>query len=785
MRKSILRNFIILFSLFATAEISKAQNPQIYGSTGFGGKYNEGFLFQLKDAKASSTAYYRKVTHPVSDFIEYREKLYGISAMDEDFGGFAHGSFRLCKAENAASPLIGLQRRSAISKIATLGFEYGTHDGFSFEGDLMAFSHSGWNIGIYNIETDSLVYTYTNKAVTFCRAIPLLLNQKVYYGTKSGNDFYFNELDFNTGIVRNIFSCPKTEIRDISGAILPFGNHLYIMAQALDGLKNTQFIYRVDISDGSRTLLAKIACENYQGSNSKFVQVNDWFYNVTTTGGSSNKGSLFRINPSTNTFEILYNFGTGINLPFNGLVEYNGDLFGTTMKKGQDSTIAVFRFNIQTKTISSIKEIQNAEAREHLIDGVFKFQNKLYVYGAKSGKSKVGMFEQIDANGASLSVYDDFQHQLVGFGSNLPELSNEKFVGVSDSSFYKCEAAGDTLHLWDELSDTSIYFGTHSQIVVDNVLYGLYYLTGEVGGTLLVSYDIASKKLKKEKELPGFGTYNEAKMLYKNGRLYFGVEVDFKTKLLEYSIQTGDTATYMIGNNECLDYSFNSCVIGNDLFFVSYEECDSIRKIVKFSLDSHLSTEFPVPSMYNPKFVTGNVAAANGIFYTVVDAYDGSPSSVLSFNPANGEFQNFDLGDSLSVKSNLLNHQNSIHVLVRGTTATRMAKIGGSVELVDLVDLPVSGYYKLGTNSAGTNEISELNGNQKGLFSFPNPCHDYFDLNLNGTKAKSYKIYNVLGQAVKSDVLSGNRINISNLEVGVYTCVLDGDENLSVKLVKE
>ncbi len=73
----------------------------------------------------------------------------------------------------------------------------------------------------------------------------------------------------------------------------------------------------------------------------------------------------------------------------------------------------------------------------------------------------------------------------------------------------------------------------------------------------------------------------------------------------------------------------------------------------------------------------------------------------------------------------------------------------------------------------------------EGLSIFPNPASGQkVYINTKAGKAKKVEIYNVLGNNVLSAQLTGNELNISNLEPGVYIMrIQEGKSTATRKLV--
>lgn len=67
---------------------------------------------------------------------------------------------------------------------------------------------------------------------------------------------------------------------------------------------------------------------------------------------------------------------------------------------------------------------------------------------------------------------------------------------------------------------------------------------------------------------------------------------------------------------------------------------------------------------------------------------------------------------------------------------------------------------------------------------YPNPTEG--NISLKNMENASFTVYNTIGQAVASGVVSNNTINLSNLESGMFTIHFSKDSTLfSARIVKQ
>jgi uncharacterized repeat protein (TIGR03803 family) len=72
------------------------------------------------------------------------------------------------------------------------------------------------------------------------------------------------------------------------------------------------------------------------------------FYGTTSGGGTNGTGTVYRYNPGTMNYTVIFNFGTGTNpnTPRGALIiDVNGDLYGTTTAGGANTSGAVYKLS--------------------------------------------------------------------------------------------------------------------------------------------------------------------------------------------------------------------------------------------------------------------------------------------------------------------------------------------------------------------------------------------------------------------------------------------------------
>ncbi|HLY02985.1 MAG TPA: choice-of-anchor tandem repeat GloVer-containing protein [Candidatus Cybelea sp.] len=102
------------------------------------------------------------------------------------------------------------------------------------------------------------------------------------------------------------------------------------------GSNNSGTVFAVT-KTGEETVLHSFgASGDGSGPAARLLDVNGTLYGTTTVGGANNSGTVFSITPGGKE-KVLYSFpysGNGGALPFAGLIDVNGTLYGTTYQGG-------------------------------------------------------------------------------------------------------------------------------------------------------------------------------------------------------------------------------------------------------------------------------------------------------------------------------------------------------------------------------------------------------------------------------------------------------------------
>jgi uncharacterized repeat protein (TIGR03803 family) len=206
------------------------------------------------------------------------------------------------------------------------------------------------------------------------------------------------------------------------------------------GPNNYGTIFKISPSGAYTVLKSMIPGTEGGNPQENLVQGKDGsFYGMNYSGGANGVGTIFRFNPSTNVYTVLFSFNTttsGKN-PYGSLVVgSDGILYGTTNGGGNYGLGTLFKFDPNTKVYAVMRHLQGADGG--YLRGSLTFGNDGYLYGLghQGGATGGGTIFRISTGGSFLVV-----RNLSGLDGTFPAGS---LVKDSNGNFYGMMASGGT-----------------------------------------------------------------------------------------------------------------------------------------------------------------------------------------------------------------------------------------------------------------------------------------------------------------------------------------------------
>lgn len=175
-------------------------------------------------------------------------------------------------------------------------------------------------------------------------------------------------------------------------------------------------VFSLDPNTGVETVIHAFG-EGADGASpySGMIEVNGMLYGTTYYGGETGAGTVFALDPSTNTEKVLYSFASqaspdGWN-PYGGMVNVNGTLYGTTVEgggvPGSDGVGTVFAFNPTTGTETLVHSFNGSDGRAPYA-GLIAMKGRLYGTTASGGSADRGTVFSVDPATGTESVLHNF-----------------------------------------------------------------------------------------------------------------------------------------------------------------------------------------------------------------------------------------------------------------------------------------------------------------------------------------------------------------------------------------
>jgi len=356
-----------------------AYNGNLYGTTVYGGAKGAGTIFEISPSGGPPTTLWSfkgssgDGAYPYGTLVRGKGKFYGTTS-----GGGASGCgtvfqftppaksgeagtvtiMHSFKVTDGNSPVAGLV-------MGTDGYLYGTtmQGGAKNEGTMFKISPTS----PYPLTS---LYSFCSKANcadgSFPHASLVQYTNGNFYGTTASGGIngvgtiftYTPGKNGSVGTVATVHSFDDTEGEFPYAGLVLSTNGIFYGTTESGGLNNGQLngqgtIFEFDPSHGILTTAYVFGGNiNAYGGNpyGALVEFNGNFYGTTSVGGVDGYGTVFEIN-SNDALSTLVNFDSNKGAsggsiigasPVAGLVQYNGNLYGTTLRGGPSNEGTVF-----------------------------------------------------------------------------------------------------------------------------------------------------------------------------------------------------------------------------------------------------------------------------------------------------------------------------------------------------------------------------------------------------------------------------------------------------------
>ncbi len=173
-------------------------------------------------------------------------------------------------------------------------------------------------------------------------------------------------------------------------------------------------IFGVSATSHSETLLYSFETEGGGAyPEAPLVAYGGLLYGTTSSGGEYERGTVFAIDPTTNTEQVVYSFRgqPDGDTPNSGLVVVGGELYGATVFGGATNGGTIFRIDPSSGTESIVNNFQGSIDGEGPVSGLL-YQNGI-LYGTTTTKTATcnppgcsSIFSFNITTGATTTIYE-------------------------------------------------------------------------------------------------------------------------------------------------------------------------------------------------------------------------------------------------------------------------------------------------------------------------------------------------------------------------------------------
>jgi uncharacterized repeat protein (TIGR03803 family) len=426
-------------------------NNKLYGLASEGGSMNAGVLYEFDPA---TNVYSKKVdfintngSFPKAGMTEYNGLLYGITisgginnrgvifnynpntnaltvlkSMTEAVGGFTYGrlvyhnlSFYGMSSEGGPNNNGGTLFQYMIqTNEITARWEFNPATGNNPEGRLVLHDNKLFGLTssggandqgvLFQFDIGSGIYQQKVILNSNFGSEPtggmVVFNNKLYgfteWGGANGNGTLFEYTPAGNAFAK------KLDLRNNNGswpigALTYYKGNLYGTTR-FGGVNDNGLIYKYDLATHTYTSVYDLQfTDGSPAGQGGFTVYNDKFYGVAAFGGVSDRGMIYKFDPTANTYTILHEFsGQDGSNPAGKLVLFSDNKFyGTTLLGGTNGAGTIYQFDPVTNT--HVKKVNMADAfGSWAHSGLTLWNNKFYGTTQSGGVNDKGVLYQYD-----------------------------------------------------------------------------------------------------------------------------------------------------------------------------------------------------------------------------------------------------------------------------------------------------------------------------------------------------------------------------------------------------
>ena len=199
-------------------------------------------------------------------------------------------------------------------------------------------------------------------------------------------------------------------------ALLEYNGYLYGMTPR-GGYNNNGngTIYRVRLTDHAFDKIHDFHQPMGKNPEGSLIDgTNGFLYGMTTSGGSANYGSIFRVKPDGSEFKKLHDFSNANGRkPLGDLLLYGGRLYGMTSLGGKYKLGVIFRINRDGSGYVIQHHFSGSDGAQPL-KNLMVYKGYFYGMTSKGGSGDLGVIFKIKSDGTEFKKLFDFDYNTGG-----------------------------------------------------------------------------------------------------------------------------------------------------------------------------------------------------------------------------------------------------------------------------------------------------------------------------------------------------------------------------------
>jgi uncharacterized repeat protein (TIGR03803 family) len=357
------------------------------------------------------------------------------------------------------------------------------------------------------------------------------------YGGTSGKGVIY-AYDIATDTIIKLASLADINLRYSASELFLASNGLMYGTTFYGGNTNNYGgIFKFDYITDSLWLVHEFDNTNGAYAYGGLVQANNGLlYGCSYSGGSSNYGVLYSINPANDAFSVKMQFSNTVyqRSIYQSMVKApNGKLYGTSYLGGQTNTSqgSIFEYNPDSNTINNQVVFTGTNGKYPRSRLALGSDNKFYGTTYNGGTNSLGILFQFDYITGNFSKKYSFSNESGGrpYSPPIEKDSSGIFYGVT----YSGGAIYGTLYKYNSVTDSvdkmeDFYLGKNGEqpnsnfIITNGKVYGTTFYGGAYNYGVFFSYDPASKTYTKIVDFDGNNGKSPtgALVLANNGNIY-------------------------------------------------------------------------------------------------------------------------------------------------------------------------------------------------------------------------------------------------------------------------